>query len=72
MTFRFVVDANVRKVAKGKGKKVSKSYLAWLNRKVHMTILDSIHALGSRVTLNVEDAEAYESAKKLTSRRKRI
>lgn len=72
MSIKLIVDANVRRIAKEKGKKVSKPYLAWLNRKAHMIVLDSIHALGSRVILNIEDAEAYEKAKSLRFKRKRI
>lgn len=69
---RFIVDANVRRLAKKHGKRVSKSYLEWLTRRVHQTVLDSIHSVGSKVTLNAQDAEVYEAAKKMTFKRKRV
>lgn len=48
----------VRRLAHGCGKRVSRSYLQWLNKTVFGMIAGDMHALGSRKTLSAADAEA--------------
>jgi fructose-1,6-bisphosphatase/sedoheptulose 1,7-bisphosphatase-like protein len=57
----YVVKSKVKALAKTKGKRVSKSYFLYLERKIHDIVMHHISIMGSRVTLNIEDAEALDA-----------
>ena len=57
----YIVQSKVRSLAKSRGKRVSKGYIQYLERRVHDIVNAHIERLGSRVTLNAEDAEALEA-----------
>jgi len=57
----YIIASAVRAQAGARGKWVSKSYIAWLDRKVRQMVESHIDRLGSRKMLNAEDAEALEN-----------
>lgn len=57
----YIVRSKIRNLAKSQGKRVSKGYIMYLERKVHEIVSGHIKMLGSRMTLNVSDAEALEA-----------
>ena len=57
----YIVASNIRRLAKQQKKRVSRSYLGYLERKVFKIVSNHISLLGSRVTLNAEDAEALDA-----------
>ena len=59
----YIVASKIRALAKSNGKRVSKSYLQYLERRVHAMVTTHSKILGSRVTLKVEDAEALDASR---------
>lgn len=57
----YIVRSKIKTLAKSQGKRVSKAYIQYLERKVHDLVSGHIKMLGSRVTLNASDAEALEA-----------
>lgn len=57
----FIVVSSVRRLAKERGKRVSKGFIDFLDRRVRSIVISHIHLLGGRKTLNAQDSEAIES-----------
>jgi chemotaxis methyl-accepting protein methylase len=57
----YIVRSRIKALAKSKGKRVSASYVQYLERRVYEMVVHHINLLGSRVTLNVRDAEALDA-----------
>ena len=58
---KYVRDAAVRQLAKASGKRVSPSFLLWLDGKVERLITEQCKALGSvKKTLNGSDSEKFD------------
>lgn len=65
----YIVVSKIRRLAREKGKRVAKSFLLYLDRRVEQMVLTQIGTLGSRKTLNLPDAEAVDALHRATSRR---
>jgi hypothetical protein len=58
---KYVRDVSVRQLAKANGKRVSPSFLLWLDGKVERLITEQCNALGSvKKTLNLEDSAKFD------------
>lgn len=53
---KYVVVSAVRASAKSKGKRVSKSFIAWLDSRVDSIIEAEVASLGGRMTLSMEES----------------
>lgn len=62
----YIVISKIKSLAKSNGKRVSRTYLEYLSRRVHAMVVAHAKNLGSRATLNAEDAGAMD-ASRLTS-----
>jgi len=56
-----IVRSKVRALAKEHGKRVSSSYIEYLERRVREIMLGHMSILGSKMTLNIQDAEALDA-----------
>lgn len=56
-----VVISKVKDMARKRGKRVGRSFIDYLNRRVVEIVEANMHILGSRRTLTAEDANALES-----------
>lgn len=63
----YIVRSKIRKLAKEHGKRVSKGYFEYLERRVHSIMLRHMDNLGSKATLNIEDAEALDAFRMTSS-----
>jgi hypothetical protein len=59
----YIVQSRVRKLIHNSGKRATKSYMQYLERRVHDIVVRHIGLLGSRQTMNAEDAEALDAYK---------
>lgn len=58
---KYVRDAAVRQLAKSNGKRVSPSFLLWLDGKVERLITEQCKALGGvKKTLNLDDSAKFD------------
>ena len=57
----YIVRAAVRTLAKKHNKRLGRSYVAYLERRCYNIIMSHIGTLGSKATLNAEDAEALDA-----------
>ena len=57
----YIVRSKVRALAKSNGKRVSMSYIQYLERRVFEIVMNHIKTLSGRVTLNIQDAEAIDT-----------
>ena len=57
----YIVRTAVKNLANKHGKMLGRSYVAYLERRVYGIVLNHINTLGSRKTLNAEDAEALDA-----------
>ena len=57
----FIYSARVRQFVHDRKKKVTKSFLQYLDRRVQNIIEGNIARLGSRTMLIAEDAEVFDS-----------
>jgi hypothetical protein len=53
---KYVVVSAVRQAAKARGKRVSKSFISWLDCKMDSIIEGEIASLGGRMTLSMEES----------------
>jgi len=57
----YIRDAHVRRLAKANGKRVSPSFLLWLDGKVERLVQEQCKALGScKKTLNGQDSSTFD------------
>jgi hypothetical protein len=58
---KYIRDAAVKALAKANGKRVSPSFLLWLDGKVELLIGEQCRALGGvKKTLNMADSSAFD------------
>lgn len=57
----YIVQSKIRSLANKNGKRVGRSYLLYLERRIHGMVLGHIKTLGSKATLNAEDAEVLDA-----------
>lgn len=57
----YIRDSAVKKLAKANQKRVSPSFLLWLDGKVERLIVEQCKALGScKKTLNMQDSQTFD------------
>lgn len=62
---KYIKPTEVRKLAHQMGKRVRPNFLAWLDSEVEILVTRHAKALGSKGTLNMQDAEALKALQRI-------
>ena len=68
MSYNYINVKAVKQKAHAKGKRVSRSYLAYLDHKVAQIVASDCAMLGNQKTLQAEDIEAARAVNKTEGR----